>query len=441
MPLFNVLHMLRLTTQVDLAVLERCINEIVRRHEILRTTFAVVDGRLLQVIGSQFSAALAFFDLESLPEWKRESVGHQLLQDEMRHCFDLVQGPLFRVLLIRLAERELLFVFSAHQIISDGWSLGVLANELAALYDAFSCGAASPLAPLLIQFADFALWQRCWQSHADIVMQLAYWKKQLCNPLPVLQFANASPRRMIEGFRTARQAWSLPASLSQAVKEFSRREGGTLFMALVAALKTLLHRHASENDLRVATLVANRNRPGTEALIGPLANVVILRTSLNGDPTCKEVFSRVRATTLAAYANQDLPFEVLTATLEREQALKPAALSQVMILLQNAALRPTARSAGRLSFEEVDPGMLLPLVTITTFDIILMLHEGACGLRGTCVYKPHLFSRRKIDHLFRGLQEVLDQMVTQPERPISSIRVSPNGRRSKPEARSPAVCL
>jgi non-ribosomal peptide synthetase component F len=153
------------------------------------------------------------------------------------------------------------------------------------------------------------------------------------------------------------------------------------------------------------------------------------------------VFRRVRATTLAAYANQDLPFEVLAATLERERALKPAALSQVMILLQNAALRPTGRSGGRLSFEEMDPGMLLPLVTITTFDLILMLHEGACGLRGTCVYKPHLFSRRKIHRLLRGLQEVLKQMVAQPERPISAIRVSPNGRRSKPETQSSAVYL
>ena len=427
MPLFNVLHMLRLTTQVDLAVLERCINEIVRRHEILRTTFAVVDGRLLQVIASQSSVALTFDDLQSLPESRRESVGRQLLQDELLHSFDLAQGPLFRVRLMRLAEREQLFVFSTHQVICDGWSLGVLANELTTLYDAFSCGAESPLVPLPIQFADFAFWQRCWQSHADIVMQLAYWKRQLCNPLPVLQFANAHPKRFIHGFRTARRAWALPAGLSQAAKEFSRGEGGTLFMALVAALKTLLHRHLRADDLRVATLVANRNHPGTEALIGPLANIVILRTSLSGDPSSQEVLRRVRATTLAAYANQDLPFEVLAETLERERAVKPAALSQVMILLQNAALRPTASSGGRLSFEEADPGTLLPLVTITTFDVILMLHEGACGLRGTCVYKPHLFSARKINRLFRDFQEVLDQMVTQPERPISAIRVSPKG--------------
>jgi acyl-CoA synthetase (AMP-forming)/AMP-acid ligase II len=436
MPFFNVLHMLRLTAQFDLAVLERCINEIVRRHEILRTTFAVVDSRLLQVIASQSTVALTFHDLQSLPESRRETVGRQLLQDELLHSFDLAQGPLFRVRLVRLAEREHLLVFSTHQVISDGWSLGVLVNELTAFYDAFSCGAESPQALLPIQFADFAFWQRRWQSHADIVTQLAYWKGQLRDPLPVLQFANARRKRIIDGFQTARRAWALPAGLSQAAKDFSHREGGTLFMALVAALKTLLHRYLGEVDLRVATVVANRNRPGTEALIGPLANTVILRTSLGGDPSPQEVLRRVRATTLSAYANQDLPFEALVETLERERALKPAALSQVMILLQNAALRPTASSGGALSFEEADPGMLLPMVTITTFDVILMLHEGAHGLRGTCVYKPHLFSTRKIDRLLRDFQEVLDQMVTQSERPISAIRVSPNRGRSKPQARS-----
>jgi acyl-CoA synthetase (AMP-forming)/AMP-acid ligase II len=439
-PVFNVLYMLRLTTQFDLKVLERCINEIARRHEILRTTFAVVDGRLLQVIGSESTVALTCDDLQSLPESRRETVGRQLLQDELRHSFDLAQGPLFRVRLLCLAEREQLFVFSTHQAISDGWSLGVLVNELTALYDAFSRGAESPLAPLPLQFADFACWQRRWQSHADIVVQLAYWKRQLCDPLPVLRFANARPKGIIHRFQTARRAWALPAGLSRAAKDFSHREGGTLFMTLVAALKTLLHRYFGEDDLRVATMAANRNHPGTEALIGPLAHPVILRTSLGGDPSPQEVLRRVRATTLTAYANQDLPFEALVETLERERDLKPAALSQVMILLRNAALRPTASSGNRLSFEEADPGMLLPLVTITTFDVILMLDQGGYGLRGTCVYKPHLFSTRKIDRLLRDFHEVLDQMVAQPERPISTIRLSRNRGRLRPTARSPAVC-
>ena len=202
-------------------------------------------------------------------------------------------------------------------------------------------------------------------------------------------------------------------------------------MALVAALKTLLHRYLGQEDLRVATLVANRNRPGTEGLIGPLVNTVILRTNLGGDPSPREVMRRVRATTLAAFAHQDLPFEELVETFERERALEPATLSQVMILLQNATLRPTASSGQTLAFEEADPSMLLPLVTTTTFDVILMLHESAHGLVGTCLYKPHLFSALTIDRLLRDFQEVLESMVAQPERPISAIRVSRNKKRSK----------
>jgi non-ribosomal peptide synthetase component E (peptide arylation enzyme) len=436
-PFSNILYALRITSLCDAAVLERCINEIVRRHEILRTTFAVVDGRHLQVIAPRSTVALAFDDLHALPESRRETVAQQLLQDELLCCFDLAQGPLVRARLIRLAEREHLLVFTTHEVISDGWSLGVLVNELTALYAAFSRGRQSPLAPLPIQFADFASWQRHWRSNPDIAAQLAYWRKQLADPLPVIRLATQTRSRgAIDNLRTARRAWALPPRLSQAAKDFSYREGGTLFMVLVAALKTLLHRYVRQDDLRVATLVANRSRPGTEGLIGPLANTVILRTRLGDDATPREVMRRVRATTLAAYAHQDLPFEALVETLERERALKPAALAQVMLLLRNAALRPTASTAHTLSFEEANPGTLLPIVTITTFDVILMLHEGTRGLAGTCVYKPHLFSAKVIDRLLQDFQEVLEQMVTQPERPISAIRVSLNEGQAKPRVRS-----
>jgi non-ribosomal peptide synthetase component F len=197
-------------------------------------------------------------------------------------------------------------------------------------------------------------------------------------------------------------------------------------MTLVAALKTLLHGYLGQEDLRVATLVANRNRPGTERLIGPLDNTVILRTNLGGDPSAREVLRRVRATTLAALAHQDLPFEVLVENLERERGLKPAALAQVMIMLHNAALRPLARSGRALIFEEANPNMLVPLVTATTFDVVLVLREGADGLVGSCVYKPHLFNATTIDHLLRDYREVLEHIVTQPERPISAIHVSLN---------------
>jgi non-ribosomal peptide synthetase component F len=195
-------------------------------------------------------------------------------------------------------------------------------------------------------------------------------------------------------------------------------------MALIAALKTLLHRYLGQEDLRVATNIANRNRPETQELIGPLANTVILRTNLGGDPNPQEVMRRVRATTLAAFAHQDLPFEELVETLKHERALEPATLAPVMFLLQNAALRPIASSGHMLAFEEADPSILLPTLTMTTFDVILMLRESENNLVGSCVYRPHLFGGTTIDRLLRDFQEVLRQMVTQPERAISAIHVS-----------------
>jgi non-ribosomal peptide synthetase component F len=173
----------------------------------------------------------------------------------------------------------------------------------------------------------------------------------------------------------------------------------------------------------VATNVANRNRPGTEALIGPLTNTVVLRTNLSGDPSSREVLRRVRATTLAAFDHQDLPFEEVAETLERERATRPASLAQIMILLQNATLRPPARFEGTLACEEAIPSIVLPLVTTTTFDVIFALIESGLGLVGTCIYKPHLFSAEEIDRLLQGFETVIEQMVAQPEQPISEIRV------------------
>jgi non-ribosomal peptide synthetase component F len=238
-----------------------------------------------------------------------------------------------------------------------------------------------------------------------------------------LKLGPAQPRRAASDF-TAQRDIALPASLTEVVKQFSRREGGTLFMVLVAALKTLLHRYTGEDDLCLATNVANRNRAGTEGLIGPLANTVILRTGLGGDPTVREAMRRVRATTLAAYAHQDLPFEVLAETLAREGGLDPAQPAQVMILLHNAALRPQTSAGRALAFEEADPGMPMPLVTTTTYDVIVGLRETAQGLVGSCIYKPHRFDSKWIDRLLADFQRILEQMASEPERRISTIRLS-----------------
>ena len=423
LPFFNILYALRITSPLDAKVLERSLDEIVRRHEILRTTIDVAGGRKIQVIAPQLTVPLAVDDLRELSTSKREAAAHRLIQAELLHSFDLARGPLIRARVVRLVEEEHLLLIAMHQMIADGGSLGVIADELAALYETFATGKMSRLPPLPIQYADFAAWQCAWTSHPDVAAQLDYWREQLRGPLPALQLGAARPRRA-ESKLTAQRDIALSASLTETLKQFSRREGGTLFMALVAALKTLLHRYAGENDLRLATNVANRNRAGTEGLIGPLANTVILRTDLGGDPTAREVMRRVRATTLKAYAHQDLPFEVVAETLARERGVDPAKLAQVMILLHNAALRPQTSAGRALAFEEADPGMPMPLVTTTTYDVILSLRETAQGLIGSCIYQPHLFGSKWIDRLVADFQKILEQMASEPERRISTIRCS-----------------
>ncbi len=431
LPFFNVLYALRVTSPCDVAVLERSVNEIVRRHEILRTTFAVIDGRHMQVIAPQLTVPLTFADLRPSSPSNQKSLGSQLIQEEMLHSFDLAKGPLIRTRLLRLGEQEHLFLISMHQVICDGWSLGVFVQELITLHDTFCAQGESRLAPLSYQYADFAHWQRQWKSHPEVLAQLAYWREQLREPLPLLQLAKPGRRGRSDDLRTARRRWTFSAGLADAAKRFSSREGGTLFMALVAGLLTLLHRYLDEDDVRVATNVANRNRPGADALIGPLVNTVVLRTHLGGDPTSQEVLRRVRATIIAAFDHQDLPYEELAETLERDYSTRPTSLAQVMILLQNDTLRPLERFEGTLRCEEVNPSMILPVVTTTSFDLILALVENNSGLVGTCIYKPHLFSAKEIDRLIQDFEIVIEQMVSQPERPISAICVFPNGRAGK----------
>ncbi len=424
-PFFNILYALRLTSPVDRTVLERCFNAIVARHEILRTTFAVAGGRHVQIVAPHLTVPLEFDDLRKLARSGRERAQHRILKRELLHNFDLARGPLIRTRLIGLAADEHLLLITLHQIVIDGWSLGVLADEFAGFYGSFAGGKAPALPPLAIQYADFAGWQRQWRLHPEVAAQLAYWREQLRKPLPALSLVKPRSKKPSDLQLAAQRDVSLPERLTKDLREFGQRDGATLFMTLLAGLKILLHRRLNETDLRVATNVANRNRAGTEGLIGPLVNSVILRTDLGGDPTPRDVLRRVRATTLASYAHQDLPFEELAGALERERGLDPSRLAPVMLLLHNASLRPMTGSGPALAFEDANPDMPQPLVTTTSFDVILVLRESADGLAGCCVYKPHLFDVRSVDRLLRDFREVLKQMVMRPERPVSAIRVSP----------------
>jgi amino acid adenylation domain-containing protein len=424
MPDFNISHALRLLGTLNVGALEQSCNEIVRRHEALRTTFALVDRQLTQIITPTLHVPLAVADLRVLPETERAGEARRAAAAEALQPFDLVQGPLLRVSLLQLGEQEHMLLLTMHHIISDAWSLGVLTQELLVLYDAFAVGEPSPLPELSIQYVDFAHWQLQWRHSAARQAQLVYWQEQLRPPLPMLELPTDRPRGAAVSFHTARQDLVVPGALSEALKNLSHREGSTLFMTLVAAFKMLLYGYTGQADLRVATLVANRTRQETEALIGLLVNTVILRTNLSGNPTCREVLQRVRATTLAAYAHQDLPFEDLVWALEHERPLDRRSLCQVMLILQNAMPRPAQPAASRLRFLDVDQSPVPPGMSLTTFDIVLVFRDRPQGLAGSCIYRTALFDAATVHRLLEYFQHMLARFVVQPEQPLGTLCAS-----------------
>jgi hypothetical protein len=413
---------MRLQGVCHVAILQRSCDEIIRRHEALRTTFAAVEGRLVQVIAHSLSVPVTVVDLRALPTPDRESEAQRLADAEARQPFDLELGPLLRLRLLHMDEQEHLLLVTMHHIIGDGSSLGVLAYELAVLYDAFSANEPSPLPELRIQYADFAHWQRQWRDNGMMAAQLTYWQAQLRDPLPLLELPTDHPRGAALSLRAAHQTLALPGKLAEALIGLSQRHGSTLFMTLVAAFKILSYGYTGQEDLRVATQVANRNRRETEEVIGLFVNTVILRTDLGGDPTCQEVLQRVRASALSAYAHQDLPFEDLVETLERERGLKRSSLCQVMVIMQNAMQRPLQRGARTLSFLEADLNVPMPPLMINTFDVVLLLRERPQGLTVSAIYKANLFDATTIARMLGDFQRVLECLIGGLEQPLSTFR-------------------
>jgi amino acid adenylation domain-containing protein len=422
LPLFNIPYVVRLVGLLDMAILEQSFDEMLQRHEALRTTFAVVDGQLVQIIAPALHLTLTVRDLRALPEFEREDAAQRLLHQESQRPFDLACGPLLRGCLLRLGEQEHRLLVTLHHIISDGWSLSILVHELAILYNAFAAGQPSPLPALPIQYADFAHWQRQWCHHADMQAQLAYWQEQLRDLCPTSELPTDHPRGTALHVRTARQSLELPMTLYEALTRLGQQESSTMFMICLAAFKMLLYGYIGQTDLRVATLVANRTRRETEGLIGLVVNTVLLRTDFSGNLTCREALQRVRATMLAAYAHQELPFEDLIQTLEHEHHLQRTSLCQVLVLWQNAMLQPLPGSAPTLRFETMEQSIVAPEVALTTFDIILTLREKPQELTGTCVYKTDLFEAMTIRRMLNDFQYVLTDLSTQPEQGLITFR-------------------
>ncbi|MCA1628264.1 MAG: condensation domain-containing protein, partial [Acidobacteria bacterium] len=413
---YNICTNVRLKGRLDEKALEQSFNEIVRRHETLRTTFTVVDKQPVQVVAATMSVNMSVIHLESIPATKREAEVDRLLKKESQTPFDLTRGPLLRVKLLKLSEQEHVLALTMHHIISDGWSMGVLLREMMALYEAFAQGNPSPLAELPIQYADFVLWQHEWLQGEVLGKHLDYWKRQLGGAPAVLELPTDHPRPAINTYRGAKQSFTLPAELGDALKTLSEREGLTLFMTLLAAFDTLCYRYTGQSDIVVGTPIANRNRAETEALIGFFVNTLVLRTDLSGNPTFEELLRRVREVALEAYAHQDLPFEKLVEELQPERSLSYTPLFQVMLVLQNAPMRGA----------QLPDLVLTPMVIdnrTSKFDLTLFMEETAHGLVGTLEYNRDIFEEESAERMLRHYGQLLQSIVSHPRRRIAELEM------------------
>lgn len=410
-PFYNLPTVVRLQGKLNVAILEQCFQAILQRHESLRTTFTTIDGQPVQEVSSHFDFALRVVNLRELPVSEREVQARSLTTQDAQRPFALERDSLLRVTLLALDDEEQILLLTMHHIISDGWSMGVILRELAALYKAFSAGEPSPLPNLPIQYADFALWQRNWLQGEVLETQLGYWKQQLDNAPPLLELPSDRPRPTEQTFRGATQVFELSQPLIAALKALSRREDTTLFMTLLAAFKTLLSRYTGQADIVVGSAIANRNRAEIEQLIGFFVNTLVLRTDLSGNPSFKTLLSRVREVTLAAYAHQDLPFEKLVEELQPERSLSHNPLFQVMFQLRNAPMPTLQLAELTLTPLEVDQGT-------TQFDLSFDITEQAGTLQVSVEYSTDLFDSSTISRMFGHFQMLLEGIIANPDQCI-----------------------
>jgi amino acid adenylation domain-containing protein len=414
---YNLPSALRVRGKLNLEVLKRTVEEIVQRHETLRTRFVAVGGEPQQVIEDRVNIELAVLDLSSVAgEEEREAEAMRLAREEAQQPFDLKQAPLFRGKLLRLGELDHVLLFTMHHIISDAWSMGVLVEEVSVLYGAFSAGQPSPLPDLPIQYADYTVWQREWLEGGVLEQQLAYWKQQLGGS-SMLLLPTDRPRPTLQSQNGATCEFVIGASLTQKLKKLADGQGATLFMVLVAAFQTLLYRYSGQDDIAVGTPTAGRSSGETENLIGFFINTLVLRGDLSGGPSFIELLQRTKEVTLEAYAHEDVPFEKLVEALSPERNLGSTPLFQVMVVLQNAPESDLRLGAATLQpFNIVDNGT-------SKFDLLLQLGEDGFGkLNGSLQYNTDLFVAatvgRMIEHYRRLLSGIADK-------PTQSIDVLP----------------
>ncbi|HKG81124.1 MAG TPA: amino acid adenylation domain-containing protein [Pyrinomonadaceae bacterium] len=414
-PFYNLPIARRLRGTLNVEALREALTEIVRRHEVLRTSFTSIDGQPLQVIAEPKPLHVPVTDLSDLPLDEREAETRRQLHKELRQPFDLQCGPVFRVQLLKLTEDEHVLLLTLHHVAGDAWSMGVLFRELSALYNAFSEGRPSPLAELPVQYADYAAWQRQYLQGEVFDQQLNYWKEHLGGAPGLLELPSDRTRPAVQTYKGASMTFSLPKELSLELKQLSQREGVTLFMTLLAAFQVLLSRYSGQEDIVVGSPIAGRNRKETEALIGLFVNTLALRVDLSGEPTFQQVLAGVRKICLGAYAHQDIPFERLVEELRPERSLSHQPLFQVMFHLQEAERE-------QVFLNGLNQQGLNQKLETAKFDLLLAMDNGET-LGGLISYNTDLFDAETVRRMWGHFQQLLQSAVLAPEQRIGELQL------------------
>ncbi len=416
-PIYNLATAVRLEGKLNVAAFRKSLNEVIRRHEALRTTFAEVNGQPVQIVTPALTLSLPEVDLRSLPCAEREAEVSRLVAEEAQRPFDLTHGPLLRAGLLQLDADDHVVLFTVHHAVSDGWSTGVLTREISTLYESFSHGRSSPLPELVLQYADFAVWQRNWLQGEALNSLRDYWLDQLAGASPLLALPTDRPRPAVQSYRGALYPFMLPIDLIRELRTISRLEGVTLFMTMLAGLQAVLYYLTAQDDVVVGTDVAGRNRAETEPLIGFFINQLALRTDLSGNPSLRQLLGRVREVALGAYAHQDLPFEKLVEALNPERNLSYSPLFQVKLVFQNAVdLSQTLQLPG-LSVKSLGGE-----TKKAKFDLLLTLTETANGVHGSMEYSTDLFNASTIERILSHFQTTLQNIATDPDLSLSDLR-------------------
>jgi amino acid adenylation domain-containing protein len=419
---YSIPASVRIQGSLNLVVLERVLQEIVSRHESLRTRIEVVDGEPRQVIQDRISMPLPVIDLGSSPEEEQETAARRLARSEIQKPFDLQTGPLVRGCLLKLAEQDHVLVVTMHHVVSDGWSLGILVREVSALYKAFSAGERSPLAELHIQYADYSVWQREWVSGKMLEQQLDYWKRQLAE-VSVLDLPTDFPRPLLQSQKGDTIEFNVSAELTVKLKQLSLQQGTTLYMTLLAAFQTLLSRYSRQQDIATGSPIAGRSRTETENLIGFFVNTLVLRTDLSGSLTFATLLQRVKKSTLEAYAHQDVPFEKLVEVLSPARDLGRSPLYQAMFALQNAPYSTLELGLATLQRFDVH-------TVAAQCDLTLIMAEMSGGMMCSVEYSTDLFEAATIGRMIEQFKVLMEGIVADPEQSIAALPLlTPSERR------------